>query len=62
MKAHCFWKVFWVLQDPPPMFFASAPGRLLLQELARWETLAEEPRDAWCHGFFESVGQIWQFP
>eukprot|EP00435_Cladocopium_sp_Y103_P053618 s1518_g17.t1 len=25
-----------------------AKGRLLLQELARWETLAEEPRDAWC--------------
>lgn len=24
-----------------------AKGRLLLQELARWETLAEEPRDAW---------------
>jgi hypothetical protein len=31
-------------------FVSAAAGRLLLQELARWETLAEEPRDAWCHG------------
>ena len=59
-----FWRVFSDASKSPIVFVSfvsAAAGRLLLQELARWETLAEEPRDAWCHGVERGlVGSIWK--